>query len=160
MKRWTRLSLLAVVAITLGVGIVYEFATHVGRGLLCGEAFYQGRPTSYWRCEIEAWVARFDKRELAAGYLRATDGIGGWQDYGIAPRPSVHREIRAWLHLNSDIPGDDDPPAILNGEPDAEEVLAELDGDSVLQPFVDRAKRKLRERRDMEAVPRAMLEKM
>jgi|ERR1017187_5936647 hypothetical protein len=49
--------------ILIGLGLViglawaglYESATHVGRGWLRGEAFYEGRPTSYWAREIEHW---------------------------------------------------------------------------------------------------------
>ena len=50
-RRRTWLLLLAVVGLTLAG--LYESVTHVGRGWLRGEAFYQGRPTSYWRVLVE-----------------------------------------------------------------------------------------------------------
>lgn len=53
MKKWLRRILIAAVLVGLTLGILYECATHVGRGWLFGEAFYQGRPTSYWRVLVE-----------------------------------------------------------------------------------------------------------
>ncbi len=50
-RRRTGLLLLAVIGLAMAGW--YEHATHVGRGWLRGEAFYQGRPTSYWRVLIE-----------------------------------------------------------------------------------------------------------
>ena len=35
-----------------------ESITHVGRGWWRGEAFYQGRPASWWSVELEAWHYR------------------------------------------------------------------------------------------------------
>ena len=46
MKKWLRRVLVAVVFVGLTLGVLYECATHVGRGWLRGEAFYDGRPTS------------------------------------------------------------------------------------------------------------------
>ena len=34
---------------------LFEFTTHIGRGCWRGEAFYQGRPASWWSGELEAW---------------------------------------------------------------------------------------------------------
>ncbi len=50
-RRRTWLLLLAVVGLTFAG--LYEHVTHAGRGWLRGEAFYQGRPTSYWRVLVE-----------------------------------------------------------------------------------------------------------
>src|SRR5262245_44514842 len=54
MNRWLRLALaLAEAAFVLAV--VYFEPTYGVRGALHGEAFYDGRPTSYWRDELERW---------------------------------------------------------------------------------------------------------
>lgn len=50
-RRRTGLLLLAVVGLMFAG--LYEADTYVGRGWLRGEAFFQGRPTSYWRGLIE-----------------------------------------------------------------------------------------------------------
>ena len=34
-------------------------------GWLGGEPFFEGRPTSYWRARIDAWIARFDTPKQA-----------------------------------------------------------------------------------------------
>jgi hypothetical protein len=53
------------------VGTPYEAATHVGRGALCGEAFFEGRPTSYWRGRIDRWVTQYSSPEEAGEVLAA-----------------------------------------------------------------------------------------
>src|SRR5260221_8805499 len=60
-RRRTWLLLLAVVGLTLAG--LYESVTHVGRGWLRGEAFFQARPTSYWRIGIDEWVVDFESPE-------------------------------------------------------------------------------------------------
>jgi hypothetical protein len=57
MKKWLRRTLMAAALVGLTLGILYETATRVGRGWLCGEAFFHGRPTSYWRSVIAAEVS-------------------------------------------------------------------------------------------------------
>ena len=34
---------------------IYIEPTHVVRGTLWGEAFFEGKPTSWWRAELERW---------------------------------------------------------------------------------------------------------
>jgi hypothetical protein len=63
-RRRTWLLLLAVVGLTLA--FLYESMTHVGRGWLCGEAFYHGRPTSYWADEIQQWEFQPCGQEVTA----------------------------------------------------------------------------------------------
>ncbi len=60
MKKWIRRALIAALAVSVGYAVFYECVTHVGRGWLRDEAFYEGRPTSYWRSAIYDWVDRFD----------------------------------------------------------------------------------------------------
>ena len=52
MKKWIRRARIAIVAIGLAYVGLDEYATHIGRGCLRGEAFYEGQPTSFWRSEI------------------------------------------------------------------------------------------------------------
>jgi hypothetical protein len=59
------LSLLA-----LGVALaVYFEPSHCVRGWLWGEAFYDGRPTSYWRPHCDEWLERWDKVEDAVNWI-------------------------------------------------------------------------------------------
>jgi hypothetical protein len=53
MKKWLRRIPIAALLVGLTLGILYECATHVGRGWLYGEAFYRGMPTSAWRGVIQ-----------------------------------------------------------------------------------------------------------
>jgi hypothetical protein len=57
MKRWSRRTLVAAALLALVCAVVFEAATHVGRGWLGGEPFYRGRPASYWAAEIECWTS-------------------------------------------------------------------------------------------------------
>src|SRR5258705_201896 len=52
--------LFTVAALALVAGVLYEASTHVARGWLRGEAFYDGRPTSYWRERCDEYIQRFD----------------------------------------------------------------------------------------------------
>jgi hypothetical protein len=101
-------ALLAVVALT--VAGLYESITHVGRGWLCGEAFYQGRPTSYWAEEIDQW------------YQVGTEGeISGETWY------TTYSRGRYWpLSHFSPFDLTADWPKLLDGDADGEKVLQEL----------------------------------
>jgi hypothetical protein len=59
-RKWLRRTLIAMAALTLILGMLYEASTHVVRGWLRGEAFFEGRPTSYWRPRCDEWLERFD----------------------------------------------------------------------------------------------------
>jgi hypothetical protein len=144
MKKWLRGTLLAALAAGLLSGALYEYATHVGRGWLHGEAFFQGRPTSYWRSVIVDWVDRFDAPDLAVWYL--LNYIS--DDYGWAvplpppppPRPTAMTKLRGWTGDLALIPDDSRPPNVLLGDADAEPVLREMEDDPVLLPFVEGAR--------------------
>jgi hypothetical protein len=54
--------------------LAFEEQTHVVRGYLAGEAFYRGRPTSYWRHEFqdwEPWPSASAGGERATGFVHA-----------------------------------------------------------------------------------------
>src|SRR5262245_25473517 len=54
MKRRLRLAIAALEAVLLLVDVYCE-PTHAVRGILWGEAFFEGKPTSYWRADLERW---------------------------------------------------------------------------------------------------------
>ncbi|MCI0684100.1 MAG: hypothetical protein L0Y71_18480 [Gemmataceae bacterium] len=50
-KTW----LLAIVGVVAAGTLTMEVSTHILRGWWRGEAFYRGRPTSYWSLESQRW---------------------------------------------------------------------------------------------------------
>jgi hypothetical protein len=53
---WKRRRTWLLLATLIGVALaVYFEPTHCVRGWLWGEAFFEGRPTSYWADEIQQW---------------------------------------------------------------------------------------------------------
>jgi hypothetical protein len=156
MKKWLRRCLIAAGLICLAYGILYEYATHVGRGWLNDEAFYQGRPTSYWRSAIDAWVDRFDSPDEAENYMRAHCWEGLISSTIImykTPRPTIWTRARGWVGLAA---ADNDPPEVLAGDADTEPVLRELEDEPALHRFIERARRQqrfrtgVRERHDVD----------
>ena len=66
----------ALLLVTLAAFAVWLEPTRVVWGWLRGEAFYQGRPTSWWRQELSNWqIVRQTMTKLADGRIRAN--IGG-----------------------------------------------------------------------------------
>src|SRR5262245_43881198 len=54
MKRWLR-NLVWLVEATFLLVVIYFEPTHDVRGVLWREAFFNGKPTSWWRTELELW---------------------------------------------------------------------------------------------------------
>jgi hypothetical protein len=104
-RRRTWLLLLAVVGLTIAG--LYEYVTHVGRGWLCGEAFFDGRPTSYWAAEIQQWEFHCSAGESNghSEYFVRRSPWPGWQERYL-PKGE-------W-------------PQLLNGDADAFPVLQQL----------------------------------
>jgi hypothetical protein len=116
-KRLHRILFVSLVA-SLGLAAGYEYATHVGRGWLRGEAFFQGRPTSAWRDELERWNIKV---------ILVKDRCGPYE-YNLFERPATVRECvqkRCWP-----FPGfmvqDYNGPELLHRDPTATPVLCEL----------------------------------
>jgi hypothetical protein len=124
---------------------LYEYSTHVGRGWLRGEAFYQGRPTSYWAFRCDAWLDRFEDEASLVQFtwllpveFPNRDGLcmlgipddlnlkGG----GIAmPRETYWKQTRDFFHSKAELKQEADywfAPKILWGTPDTKPVLEEL----------------------------------
>ena len=45
----------AALALVVATAALVESVTYAGRGWWRGEAFYRGRPTSYWAQELPRW---------------------------------------------------------------------------------------------------------
>lgn len=107
-RRQTWLFLIVIACVTL---VAYFEPTHCVRGWLHGEAFFDGRPTSYWGDEIEPWecwaeVTSFST--LQQFYRRREHSI--WPQ---AVRRCLPRKEATW-------------PKLLDGDPDGLPVLQEL----------------------------------
>jgi HEAT repeats len=90
-------------------------------GWLRGEAFYRGRPASYWREEARGW----DRWVVAAGYEGAPDGGCFWCSTSWSRPPSPWQE---WLGIDVArlVPSRPANPPLLAGSPAAVPVLTEL----------------------------------
>ena len=130
-RRRTWILLVAVTAVALAV---YFEPTHCVRGWLWGEAFYDGRPTSWWRESIHQWKDRFYSEEDAFRWQRG-EGVM------FRPRSTVLLDrMRDWIRSDDDRLRDHDPPKVLAGSRDAEPVLRELELDPAFRRFVEQAR--------------------
>jgi hypothetical protein len=136
MKKWSVRTLFALVLATLLGGIVYELETRVARGWLGGEAFFQGRPTSYWRAAIDRWAARFHPGD-AVKIMTPPPEWGGDMFAVTMPEPKGWDRVIAWAQGDGYL----QPLTVLSGDPGAEPVLAELESDAAMRPFVNAARR-------------------
>ncbi len=103
-RRRTWILLVAVTAVALAV---YFEPTHCVRGWLRGEAFYDGRPTSFWAAEVQQW-------EVTGGGGNATC----WDEY-YSRRPR-------WPRWTEQFFAKAEWPKLFNGDPDGLPVLREL----------------------------------
>jgi hypothetical protein len=155
MKKWTRPFLIGMVAIGLVYGGLYEYATHVGRGWLRGEAFYEGRPTSYWQARIHGWMDRFDTPDKAVEYASLSiqfTGIAFFPTKG--PRPTLWGKLRLWKPGLRFIPDDGLPPSVLFCDADAESVLCELENEPEFETLVKAARDSAQGRKTLEELLR------
>jgi hypothetical protein len=137
-KRKWYLTLLAIALVASLAGILYETSAHVVRGWLSGEAFYDGRPTSYWREQIDGWVARFDSRADAERHLRQTSPVSS--SLPTPPRPTLWGRVC----LSMNLPGlraDAEMPRILIADDSAEAVWRELEEIQEYGSLIDQARR-------------------
>jgi hypothetical protein len=152
MKKWLRRNLIASVVFALTLAALYEAATHVGRGWLRGEAFYEGRPTSYWRTSIDDWMARLVSPEDAVRSVslqeRNMQGLDPdeHEAFVIAVSATVPRP-QTWTRRLFDVLRSEDeffldtmpPSLLLYGSLDAEPVLLELAREAKYRPVAERA---------------------
>src|SRR5262245_41248456 len=71
MNRWPLRLIWLIEAIVVLIVIYFE-PTYCVRGHLWREAFYEGRPTSYWRAELERWDVN---KELGFGWMGYRDTV-------------------------------------------------------------------------------------
>src|SRR5262245_5570687 len=115
-RRFVRWSLLLAI---LAAFAVWLEPTRVVWGCLRGEAFYQGRPTSWWRTELNRWERQF---------------WGGGENRLPAERWVRHKtRFEAWLDQRMGVADRQEEPAPdwLRGDPAAEMVLRELANDEL-----------------------------
>jgi hypothetical protein len=156
MKKWLRRTAIAFLLIGLATGAMFEYDTHMGRGWLHGEAFYQRRPTSYWRVRCDDWLERFDSPELAARYIPPMIAVPILPDDGpfgsvsiIRPVPQTYwRRLVDRFRSQADILHDDWPPRPLFGFPGSEPVLEELAQEPRHKALAERALRYAKAYRD------------
>src|SRR5262245_57796548 len=117
-KRWrTGLFLFAIGAI----GVYFE-PTHCAQAWLCGEAFFDCRPTSWWRNELEQWeclLTNHGNVELRR-LRRKQNWIGGIREKWLAHKVQdrINRDVLTAR------------PSLLSGDANAENVLRELVDDA------------------------------
>ncbi len=147
---WKRCRYWILLLALLGVALaVYFEPSHCVRGWLWGEAFFDGRPTSYWRPRCDEWLERWDKAEDAVGWIPPGTSAP-FIDQGFLARswivmPKPRRAPTFWTELADHFRSDDErlnpdwPPKVLFGYPGAEPVLEELAKDARYEPVVKRS---------------------
>ena len=152
MKAWFRRILIASLLVSAMLAALFETATHVGRGWLRGEAFYDGRPTSFWRGHIDEWIERFDSSDLALRSMNMVaimskrereERANAIAVFGVPwPRPRPDTWTQRFFNTIRRAPDggrDWQPPKALWGWYGAEAVLSDLARDAKYQPFAARA---------------------
>jgi|SRR5215510_5324043 len=114
-RRFVHWSLLLAI---LAAFAVWLEPTRVVWGWLRGEAFYQGRPTSWWRMELNRWERQF---------------WGGGPNILPAEKWVRHKTgFEAWLNRQLGVVVEDEAaPQWLRGDPAAEAVLRALAHDEL-----------------------------
>jgi hypothetical protein len=92
--------------------------TRVVWGWLRGEAFYQGRPTSWWAGQVDCWDCWY----TGGGASGAISALTVWEDYQCYPKPSRWRK---WINSIINLP-EPNWPDVLKGDPESRVVLKEL----------------------------------
>lgn len=136
MKSWLRL-LIAGIEAAIVLAAIYFEPTYCVRGKMWGEAFFEDRPTSYWRDRIDRWMLQFDNADQAAAIVdwvnskdlsNIADGktvVILWDYKAATQQPPFWQRARSWL--KKDNTNDWGPPKVLTSDdPSAELVLREL----------------------------------
>ena len=123
MKKWIRCrrTCLLLLALTGVLVASYFEPTRCVHGWLWGEAFFDGRPTSYWRRELERW----DVNEIVFPWGRS-EYSGRLQCY-FSRKPTWFDKIKEpWQGFVVAIPLLDHGPKLLDGDENASPVLHQL----------------------------------
>jgi hypothetical protein len=166
-RRLTRWSLILVI---LAAFVVWLEPTRVVWGWVRGEAFYQGRPTSYWRAKCDDWIERFDDQNsltlftwLIPFEVPADPGLrafGPPADLKVEGG-SIHPPRETFLTRFIDRFRSEDAieqervhefsPRILWATPDTESVLLELQQEEKYRWLATMALRRVAQYREVEA---------
>jgi hypothetical protein len=122
MKRWLRLSILICEAVIVLAAVYFE-PNHCVRGIMRGETFYRGRPSSYWAEELEGWEVITMEVVL----------MKGEPPVPIKAVPFFQRQptwfeqtFARWLPQSNSTIWRGESPAIMCGDDLANDVLREL----------------------------------
>jgi hypothetical protein len=170
--RW----ILAAGTLILFVLAVLVEPTGIIRGWLCGEAFYQGRPATFWSAELARWQCcgiwwEFSGRAAPRGMWgmalvdTAGEVAGEVPIQGQLPQNGLvfaagllsesetysrtPSRFEQWLDRVGLAPEHGERPALLSGDPDAEAVLRELldDPDETVREHARRGLKQIERKR-------------
>ena len=136
MRRWVVRGSVSFLLGLLIAAALYECSTHVVRGCLRGEAFYDGRPTSYWRTELQYWNAAdadhfrspalFDEHVVRPKTFIFTKNRTSFQKWCNRWMPNALSDENSIAAMMAEFKG----PSLFHGDEAAEPVLRELLADS------------------------------
>jgi hypothetical protein len=121
-RRWLLIGLILLLAVVVAFFLPPVHWRVVG--WLKGEAFYQSRPTSYWRREVQSYQRYSELLGWHIAALKSAQQEPAWTG------PSWSYELRSWLGI--ELPMRSSLPEVLDEDPAAVPVLLELlDDESV-----------------------------
>jgi hypothetical protein len=126
MKKWPLL-LIHLIEALLVLAAVYFEPTYCVRGKLRGEAFFEGRPTSYWAQELERWDIEYVDSTMLRE-IEISPPIDFKQAFFVRRHSWFEEQRQRWFppvgdFIDIDVRG----PTLLRGDAkDAKAVLDEL----------------------------------
>jgi hypothetical protein len=131
MRKWPRLLLAATEAFLVLVAVYYEPSFGV-RARLWNEEYFDGKPTSWWRAELDRWEMipnetsvvpwNFQRHETWSEQFRER-----WRpNWGDGPSTAIEAQERAVRRLRAQLIAYRRGPSIIRGHDDAEAVLRQL----------------------------------
>src|SRR5262245_56407002 len=146
----------SLILVTLGAFAVWLEPTRVVWGWLRGEAFYQRRPTSWWRHELTRWTLDDNDTDPSEPPWRGTGRK--FLEHSFSRSATKWEELWAelshWFHkrtIEDDVAviakviREASGPPILHGDPAARCVLEELAKDDAIQQLVAFGLKRIRE---------------
>ncbi len=120
MKKWLRRTLMALALLGVALAVYFE-PSHCVRGWLWGEAVFDGRPTSWWRAELQC----YDSTICQVWPLTQPPPPEQMVRIFYRREPGPLALLREWWTGNKIVRPVATPP-LLNGDPLAIPVLNEL----------------------------------
>jgi hypothetical protein len=137
MKRWP-MFLVYFLEIAVMLTAIYYEPTFSVRGTIWREAFYDGKPTSWWRAELDLWDVTItpappplpqwwymSRKEVSRASFEYSRRQTNWENLQERWLPRSHeKEVeRALLRFFADLDG---PPILRSSDIDAKSVLTQL----------------------------------